>query len=201
MDKKSTNTQAVQKSFNKEKFRCILKVLYSMLFDKEVEKMNGFVENKEDFQVNEKEAIVEAGIQFRNSDPYLFKMRSFLLGEGEFKDLNPLMELTDTSFVKIFNQLFIDFNDFEDKYKEQVLTCGLDEILVNTKARCQKKFGEQCQLRNNKVSYGVKCMDGYIPYKEYFCYIKCPESYVDQFNKCIKPAHKTVTSLFNLIKR
>ena len=189
---KSVDTQTFKKTFNREKFRCILKVLYARLFDNNIEKMNRFDDHKDGLLSGDEGTEVEGGHHITYSDPYLLKIRSFLLGVGENKKLDPLLEFTDIAFVRMFNQLFIDFNNFKEEYKQQFFKCELDEILVNTGKRCKEKYGNHCQLNYNKVSYGVKCNEGYIPYKGYFCFIKCPHPYIEQYNKCLKPPHKTV---------
>jgi hypothetical protein len=184
------STQPKTKTFNTEKFRCILNVLYQRLFDKDIEQVNKFEDKKENSISNE----AGAGGKI-NLDPYLLKMRSFLLEDKEFGNLNPLKDLGNISFVRLFNQLFIDFINFEDKYQQQFLQCGLDEVMQNTKLRCEQKYGDNCILNEDQVSYGVKCLDGYVSYKGYFCYIKCPDSYVEQYNKCLKPSNMKVKSV------
>lgn len=183
-------TQSGQKSFNVEKFRCILKVIYQRILDEDIEEIY-FREQKQDkLTDNEKEKMTAEDVrQLDQLDSYLIKLRGFLKERGEFKDLNPLTELSDVNFVRLFNQLFIDFNNFKEIYKEQVLACGLESVLQNTEKRCRNKYGPHCELNENQVSFGVKCPEGYIKYKNFFCFIKCPEPYIDYSNSCMKPPH------------
>jgi hypothetical protein len=185
--------QTFQKKFNVEKFRCILKVLYGRLFDKDVEKMNRFEDQKENSITSDKGTKTESGEYVTYSDPYLLKLRSFLLNENQFGDLDPLKDIGDVSFIRMFNQLFVDFNNFKEVYKKKFLECELEDVMKNTEERCKQKYGDYCMKNDNQVSYGVKCKDNdYISYKGYFCFIKCPKPYIEQKNKCMKPPHITV---------
>ena len=90
------------------------------------------------------------------------------------------------------------FNNFKQEYKDQMLSCGLESLLVNTEKRCKAKYGEHCQPNKNGVSYGIRCPEGYVKYKNYFCYIKCPKNFIERYNHCVKPQHLKVIKLIKL---
>lgn len=182
--------QSAQKSFNLKKFRCILKVIFQRILDDDIEQMYMFEDKQDKLSEDDVKNMTKEGLrQLDQLDSYLIKLRGFLKKKGEFEGLNPLKELSDVTFVRLFNQLFIDFNNFKAEYKKQILECGVDSLLENTLKRCRNKYGPHCELNENKVSYGVRCPEGYVKYKNYFCFIKCPEPYIDYSNSCMKPPH------------
>ena len=195
---KSTNNSDRTKVFDIEKFRCILKIVYQRLFDEDMEKTFHLEEKQDKFSDDEQKQISnETLTRVNNLDTYVIKLRSFLNKMGEWKDMDPIHDLNDVTFIRLFNQIFIDFNNFKKSYREQFMQCGLEPVMVNTQARCNKVYGaSNCELNKNKISYGVKCPEGYVKYKNYFCYIKCPEPYIDQSNYCQKPPHIKVSFLF-----
>ena len=196
----TSNSKIIQKKkiFNVEKFRCILKVVYQRLFEDDVKKMFKLEEKQDQFTEDDEKRLSNDTIsRVNNLDTYVIKLRNFLNDAGE--EIRPIHDLNDVTFIRIFNAIFIDFNNFKKEYKDQFNKCGLDGLLVNTEARCRKVYGEHCMLNNNKVSFGVSCPDQYVKYKNYFCYIKCPEPYIDQANFCQKPNHIKVSYIFLLI--
>ena len=107
------------KSFDVDKFRCILKVIYQRLLEKDMDKVFYLEEKQDKFTSDdEKQISTETINRVNNLDSYLIKLRSFLLQIGEWKNINPVRDLNDVSFIRIFNQIFIDFNNFKQEYKD-----------------------------------------------------------------------------------
>lgn len=179
--------------FQTQTFRCIMKVMFQRLFEKDVELQYTNEEKHNALTEEDREAYTKSDItRIQNLDSYIIKMRGFLLQKPGYADLNPIKSLQNINFIRLFNQVFIDFTNFKLDYQRQIKKCGLQDILVNTEKRCRSKYGEHCELNDDKISFGVKCPEKYTKYKNYFCFIDCPDKFIERNNHCVKPPHTKV---------
>ena len=144
--------------FDHSAFSCLMRIMYKRLM----------VESKPVIQ----------------KDSYLYYIYSKMYYQRN--DYEPYFYMNNINIIKDVNQFFTDFVYLKKSYRDQIINCRLDRALVNVKKRCIKKYGEKHCKQINEVAYGKDCPWGYVNFKTYFCYPKCPPEFEEYENYCLK---------------
>lgn len=169
-DKKSSTfiseEESKPKKFQTKTFRCLMKVAYQRLLE---------------------------GSPGWKPDRYTQSLLRFLKDDSN-DDL--LKYASNIKLQKDFNKMMLNYDLYKKTYQDSIKKCKLEDVLNNTQRRCFEKYGDVNCMQTNSVSFGKKCPDGYINYKNYFCLPKCPDGFREENTFCSKGNHKKVNSLF-----